>query len=110
MIFKVAYPLLKSKYLLIGKSVRLSNDRDQVDLGVEALHNLDIQRLERVTCGLDEEDASMDAVVHNVDTVDLVLGIQVRIETLLDVVGDWSPRLVVVHKVTKTGGIDNSQA
>lgn len=60
--------------------------------------------------GLDEEDACVDAVVHNVHPVDLVLGIQVSIEALLDVIRDWPPRLVIVDEVTEARGIDNGQA
>lgn len=52
----------------------------------------------------------MDAVVHDVHPVDLVLGIQVSIEALLDVIRNWPPGLVVVDKVTEARGINNSQA
>jgi hypothetical protein len=77
---------------------------------VEALHDLNIQGLQRVTGGLDEENTGVDAVVHNVHAVNLVLSIQVGIETLLNVVCDWSPRLVVVDKITKTGGVNDGQS
>lgn len=40
---------------------------------------------------LDEVDACMNAVVHNVHPVDLVLSFQVGIESLLDVLDNWSP-------------------
>jgi hypothetical protein len=42
---------------------------------VQALHDLDIQGLQGVAGRLDEEDASVDAVIDNVHAVDLVLGI-----------------------------------
>ena len=58
---------------------------------------------------LNEVNTSMDAVVNNVHAVDLVLGFQVGIETLLDIFDNRSPRVIVVNKVTKSRGIHNSQ-
>jgi hypothetical protein len=51
----------------------------------------------------------MYAVVHDVHAIDLVLGIQICIEALLDVLHNRTPRSIVVHKVTKAGGINNGQ-
>lgn len=73
-------------------------------------HNLDIKWLEGVASWLEEVDASVDAVVNDVHAVDLVLGIEVGVEALLDVIDDWSPGLVVVDEVSKSRGINNSQA
>ena len=58
---------------------------------------------------LDKVHASMDSVVDNIHPIDLVLGIQVGIESLLNVVDDWSPRFVVVDKVSEAGRVDNGQ-
>jgi len=107
---RCTYSGLEGSDLLVREGVRLGNDGDQVDLGVEALHDLDVQRLQRVASGLDEEDTSMNAVVNNVHPVDLVLSIQVSVEALLDVVGNWTPRLIVVDKVTETGRVDDGQS
>jgi hypothetical protein len=104
------YTLLEGGNLVVGESVGLCDDGNQVDLGVQAAHNLDIERLERVTSWLNEVDTSVDAVVNNVHAVDLVLGIQVCIEALLDVLNDWAPGVVIVDKVSETRGVDHSQA
>ena len=104
------YSLLESGNLLIGQGIGLGDDRNQVDLGVKSAHNLNVQRLQRVASGLDEVDTGMDAVVDNVHAVDLVLSLQVGIESLLDVLDNWSPRVIVVDKVTKARGINNGQA
>lgn len=77
---------------------------------MQAAHDLDVQGLQGVAGGLDEVDAGVDAVVHNVAAVDLVLGLQVGIEALLDVLDDRAPRVVVVDKVTESGGINHAQA
>jgi len=105
-----AYTLLECGNLVVGESVGLGDDGDKVDLGVQAAHDLDIKRLERVTSRLNEVDTGVDAVVDNVHAVDLVLGVQVSIEALLDVLNDWAPGVVVVDKVTKARGVNDSQA
>lgn len=63
-----------------------------------------------MTSRLNEVDTGVDTVVDNVHAVDLVLGIQVSIEALLDVLDDWAPGVIVVDKVTKAGGVNDSQA
>lgn len=77
---------------------------------MKATHDLDIKRLQGVASGLNEEHASMDAVVNNVHAVDLVLGIQVGIESLLNVVDNGAPRLIVVDEVAEAGSVDHSKA
>lgn len=104
------YSGLEVGNLLVGKGIRLGDDGDQVDLGVEAAHDLDVEGLEGVTGGLDEEDAGVNSVVNNVHAVDLVLGIEVGIESLLNVVDDGSPRLVVVDEVAESRSVNNGQA
>lgn len=104
------YSGLEAGNLLIGEGVRLGNDGNQVDLGVKAAHHLNVKGFEGVAGRLDEEDASMDSVVNNVHAVDLVLGIEIGIVALLNVVGDGAPGLVIVDKVTKSGSVNNSQA
>lgn len=104
------YSLLEQSNLLIGQGIGLGNDGDQVDLGVQAAHDLDIQRLEGVASGLDEVNTSVDTVVDNVAAVNLVLSLEVGVETLLDVLDNWAPRVVVVDKITEAGGIDDAQA
>ena len=76
---------------------------------MQFLHDLHVQGLQRVARGLDEEDHSVDAVIHNVHAVDLVLRIQVCIESLLDVLDNWIPRFIIVNEVTETRGIDDRQ-
>lgn len=105
-----SYPGLESSNLLVGQSISLGDDWDKVDLGMKSAHNLDIKWLEGVASWLEEVDASVDAVVNDVHAVDLVLGIEVGVEALLDVIDDWSPGLVVVDEVPESRGINNSQA
>lgn len=104
------YSGLEVGNLLVGEGIRLGDDGDQVDLGVEAAHDLDVEGLEGVTGGLDEEDTGVNSVVNNVHAVDLVLGIEVGVESLLNVVDDGSPRLVVVDEVAESRSVNNGQA
>lgn len=77
---------------------------------MQASHNLNVERLEGVTSGLDEKDTGVDAVVDNVHAVDLVLSIEVGIKSLLNVVDNGSPRLVVVDEIAKAGSVNDGQA
>ena len=108
--YHCTYSCLEGDDLLVCECVGLGNDGDQVDLGVQSAHDLNIERLERVTGGLNEVHTGMDAVVDNVHAVDFVLSIEVGIEALLDVLDDRAPRLVVVDKVTKARSINNVQS
>jgi hypothetical protein len=104
------YTLLESGNLLVGQSISLGNDGNQVDLGVETAHDLNVQRLQRMAGGLNEVDTGVDAVVDNVAAVDLVLGLEVGVVALLDVLDNWAPRIIVVDEVTESGGIDHAEA
>ena len=104
-----SYALLERSNLVICKSVGLGNNRNQVDLGVKAAHDLNVKRLERMSSGLDEIDAGMDAIIDDVHAIDLVLGIEVGIEALFDVLNNRAPGVVVVDKVSKAGSVDDSE-
>ena len=56
-----------------------------------------------------EVDTGMHAVVDDVHTVHLVLCVQVGVEALLDVLHDWPPRVVIVHEVTETRGVNHGK-
>jgi hypothetical protein len=77
---------------------------------MKSAHNLDVKGLQCVPSGLDKVNTCMDAIVDNIHAVDLVLGVQVCIKSLVNVVHDWPPRFVVVHKVAESRCINNGQA
>jgi hypothetical protein len=103
------HPLLELNNLLICQGICLGNNRNQVDLGMEPPHNLDIQRLQGVAGWLDKVHAGMNSVVDDVHAIDLVLGVQVGIKALLNVIDNWAPRLVIVDKVAKAGCVNDGQ-
>lgn len=104
------YPALEVVDLIIRDSVSLSNYGDQVDLGVKLLHDFNIEGLERVTGGLDEVDNCVNAVVDDVHAVDLVLGIEVSVKSLLNVLNNRVPRFVVIDEVTESRCVNDSQS
>ena len=73
-------------------------------------HNLDIQGLQGMSGRLNKVDTGVDSVVNNVHSVNLVLGFQIGVETLLNVINDWAPGLIIIDKVSESRGIDNSEA
>ena len=76
---------------------------------MKSAHNFNVQWLQSVTRWLNEVNTSVDTVVNDVHAIDLVLGIQVGIKSLFDVIHNWSPRLIVVNEITKAWGINNGQ-
>jgi hypothetical protein len=77
---------------------------------MKSAHNFNVQWLQSMAGWLNKVHTSVDPVVNNVHAVDLVLRIQIGIESLLDVIDDWSPRFVIVDEVTEARGINNRQA
>lgn len=63
-----------------------------------------------MTSWLNEKYTSMNSVVDNVHAIDLVLGIEVCIISTLDIVNNGTPGLIIVDKVTKSRGVNHSQA
>lgn len=76
---------------------------------MKATHDFNIQGLQRMAGWLDEVDAGMDSVVHNVHAIHLVLCLEIGIESLLNVFHNWSPGIIIVDKVTKARGINHGQ-
>ncbi len=75
----------KAKSWCAGNIIRAA------DFSVESAHYFDIQRLQRMSSRLDEVDASMDTVVDDIHTIDLVFGFEVSVESLLNVFHDGPP-------------------
>lgn len=73
---------------------------------MQLLHHLNVDGLQGVASGLNEVDNGVDAVVDNVHAVNLVLGIQVGVKALLNVLDNGVPGLIVVDEVAKAGCVD----
>lgn len=62
-----------------------------------------------MTSRLNKVYTSMDTIIHNVDPVDLVFCIEVRIESLFNVLDDRPPRVIIIDKVTKSWCVNHRQ-
>lgn len=103
------YPFFEEHNFLISEGIGFGDDGYQVDLGMKTAHDLNVERLESMTRWLNEVDAGVDPVVNDIHAVDLVLGIKIRVEALLNVLDDRLPRVIVVDEIAKARGIDNCQ-
>ena len=107
---KCTYSLFKGYNLVVRQSIRLGDDWDEVDLGVQSAHDFDVQRLESVAGGLDKVNACMYTVIHNVHPVYFVLCIQIGVEACFNVLNNGPPRIVVVDEIAKTWCVDNGES
>jgi hypothetical protein len=90
--YQTTHPLLKRITLNQGERVRLGNDRNDVDDFAQLLHDDDINRAERVTGGVDEEQAAVDARVLDVAVAHSgELLAEVRAVLVLDVLDNGVP-------------------
>ena len=106
----VEHGLLERAYLVGRHGVRLGYDGYEVDAVVQALHDLDIERLERVS-GRDEVEAAVDARVGDGQaTVHLRLGVEVLVVARIDVVDDGRPAVGVVYGLAEAGRVDDGEA
>lgn len=103
------YSLFEVNNLLVRQSIRLGDNWNEVDLGMQSTHDFDIQRLESVAGGLNKVNACMYTVVHDVHPVYLVLRIQISVEACFDVFNDGPPRIVVVNEIAKSWCVYNSE-
>ena len=101
------HPLLEQREVVLGKSISLRDDGDQVDPCAQALHDLNVEGLEsvvrrrrlstmerrvecysRVTSRADEVQASMDAQVNLVMPLGLLLLPHIRFVLVVNEVDD----------------------
>lgn len=103
--------LLEGLSLLKGEGVGLGDDRHDVDNIGQLLQDNNVNGLEGVARGLDEEQAAVDTGILNVSlTLSSEFLSQVRGVLILDILDDRVPAAVVVDEVTVTGGIDDVES
>lgn len=94
----------------MAQSVGLGNNGDKVDTRTQALHHLNIKRLQGVAGGSDEVQAGMDAHIDLVSTAGLLLLEHVGLVLVIQELDDGLPGVTVVDIVAEAGGIDDGQA
>ena len=77
--------LLQGLDLRPGEAVGLGDDRHDADLGAQLFHHLHVQGLEAVAVRVNEVEAAVDPVVHNVLPVQAGLVAQVTLKLLVNV-------------------------
>lgn len=105
------YPLLESLTFFDGQAVALGNHGNHIDNIAKLLQDDNVNRLERMTRWLNEEQAAMNAGVLNV-TLALCSKLLVEIGTILvlDVFDDGIPAAIVVYEVAVPRGVDDVEA
>lgn len=102
--------LLEGGQVSRAESISLGNHWNQVDARAESLHNLDVERLQSVTGGADEVQASVDTEVDLVISAGLLLLQHVGLVLVVKELDDWHPGVAVVDIVAEARGVDDGQA
>jgi hypothetical protein len=105
-----AYPRLEPGQICRAEGVGLGNDWNEVDARAQALHDLDIEGLERVTGGADEVQAGVHTEVDLVLATRLLLLEHIRLMLIVEELDDGHPRVTVVDIVAEARGVDDGQA
>lgn len=69
----VTYPLLEFGQISWAESVRLGNNRNEVDTAAKSLHDFDIEWLECMASRTNEVQAGVDAEINLLGTARLLL-------------------------------------
>lgn len=103
--------LLERLPLLQSKGIGLGDDGNDIDNVGQLLQHNNVNWLEGVARGLDEEQAAVDARILDVTlTLGSELFSQVGGVLVLDILDNGVPATVVVDKISIAGGVDNVQA
>lgn len=104
-----AHSLLVTSQVRVAQGVGLGDNGNQVDTRAQTLHHLDIQRLQGVTSGSDEVQASVDTHVDLVRPAGLLLLKHVGLVLVIQEFDDGLPGVTVVDIVSEAGSINDGQ-
>lgn len=104
------YSGLKLGEIVGAECVGFGDDGDQVDPGAQALHDLNVERLQRVAGGTDEVQAGVYAEIDLLCTARLLLLKHVGFMLVVQELDDGLPRVTVVDIIAKAGGVNDSEA
>jgi hypothetical protein len=105
-----AHPRLELGQVGRAEGIGLGNDWNEVDARAQALHDLNVERLEGVAGGADEVQAGVHAEVDLVLAARLLLLEHVRLVLVVEELDDGHPRVAVVDVVAKARSVDDSEA
>ena len=105
------YPFLEGGTLLEGQAIALGDDRDDVHELTKLLEHDDVNGLQGVARGLDEEQTAVNARVLEVSlTLGGQLLAQVGAVLVLDVLDNRVPAALVVDKIAVARGVNDVEA
>lgn len=93
--------LLHLRQLVLGQAVGFGDQRDDVHLAGQSLHELHVGWLQAVADRRDEVEEAVNARVGDVLAVQTGLVVEKLVELLVDVVGEWTEASVVVDRVVR---------
>lgn len=103
--------LLEGQALLRGQGVSLGDDGNDVDDIRKLLQDDNVDRLQGVARGVDEEEAAVDTSILDVAlSLCRELLAQVRGVLILDILDDGVPATVVVDQVAVSRGVDDVES
>lgn len=95
--------------LLLGQAVCLRDDRHNIHFGVQLLHELNVQRLHAVAERRDKVEAAVNAIVHNVASIQAALVAQESLVLLVDVFQNRAETIRIVNGVAEAGRVDDGE-
>ena len=104
------HSLLEHLHVAWTECIGLGNDRNEVDPGRKALHHLNVEWLQSVSCRANEVETGVNAEIDLVATTRLLLLEHVGLVLVIQELNDRLPRIAVVHVVPKTWCIDDGEA
>lgn len=105
----VTHALLEREQVLGRHRVSLGDDGDQVDARAEALHDLNVEGLDRRARGADEVETGVHTEVLLLATEGLLLLTHVGLVLVIDELHDRDPAVAVVDIVAEAGGVDDGE-
>ena len=106
----MTYSLLELGQVCWREGVRLGHHRDQIDARAQPLHDLNVQRLQRVPRRSDKVQTRVHSQIDLLRASWLLLLQHVALVLIVQELDDRLPRVPVVHIVPESGGVDDGEA
>ena len=103
------YPVLEPRKVHRAQGISFCYDRDKVDPGAEALHDLNVKRLQGMPGRSNEIEAGMNAEINLLSATGLLFLQHVGLVLIVQKLDDRLPGVTVVDVITETRSIDYGQ-
>ena len=106
----MAYALLEPAQVRWAERVRFGHDWDEVHACAQTSHDLNIQRLERMSGRTNEVQTSMHPQINLLRPAWLLLLQHIALMLIIQKLDDRLPAIPVIHIVAEPRGVDNRKA